>query len=278
MGSLFLPHFHAEPPFPSPAWARASEEPTAWFSPTSGNWWCWSPIWTQATRCQPPDSSFFGFFNYNYYFNNNLNPRTFRYTVRPPSPGRGAGGGGGGALQGTRWGRLPGSLQLPRAIYHWGSRNADGWEGRRGALFNVPSQCPPSSVNVQGCPSPVPGHCRDIKEGWGQAPSQPSTPIPGDQGALKLHRKRGQAAGTRPSSCGGPPKAHCEGREAQTEGPLGAGGPSRGTPEEGSCASCSGLARAHSSPFSCSSAAFRSARSRICSFSTSTSSRTANMR
>lgn len=62
------------------------------------------------------------------------------------------------------------------------------------------------------------------------------------------------------------------------EGPLGAGGPSRGTPEDGSWASCSGLARARSSPFSCSSAAFRSARSRICSFSTSTSSRTANMR
>lgn len=137
-------------------------------------------------------------------------------------------------------------------------------------------KCPPSMC--RDAPAQSPGIAGDIKEGWGQAPSQPSTPIPRDQGALKLHRKRGQAAGTRPSSCGGPPKAHCEGREAQTEGPLGAGGPSRGTPEEGSCASCSGLARARSSPFSCSSAAFRSARSRICSFSTSTSSRTANMR
>lgn len=62
------------------------------------------------------------------------------------------------------------------------------------------------------------------------------------------------------------------------EGPLGAEGPSRGSPEDGSWASCSGLARARSNPFSCSRAALRSARSRICSFSTSTSSRTANMR
>ena len=224
------------PPTPPPARARASEEPTASvFLPQVETGGAGPLSGRQATRCQPPDSSFFGFFNYHYYFNNNLNPRTSRYTVRPPSPGRRTGG----ALQGTRWGRLPGSLQLPRAIYRRGSQNTDGWEGRRGALSNVPSRCPLSSVNVQGCPSPVPGHCRDIKEGWGQAPSQPSTPIPGDQGALKLHRKRGQAAGTRPSSCGGPPKAHCEGREAQTEGPLGAGGPSRGTPEEGSCASAS---------------------------------------
>lgn len=66
--------------------------------------------------------------------------------------------------------------------------------GKRGggAPSNIPSQCIPSSVNVQGCPSLVPGHCRDIKEGWGQAPSQPSTPVPRDQGALKLHRKGGR--------------------------------------------------------------------------------------
>lgn len=116
-------------------------------------------------------------------------------------------------------------------------------------------------------------------EGTGQYLA--STPIPGHWGrawALKLHRKRGQAAGTRPGGQWQPPKAHCEGKKAQMEGPLGAEGPSLGSPEDGSWASCSGLARARSNPFSCSSAAFRSARSRICSFSTSTSSRTANMR
>lgn len=36
-------------------------------------------VWTQATPCQPPNSSFFRFFNYNYYFNNNLKPRTSRH-------------------------------------------------------------------------------------------------------------------------------------------------------------------------------------------------------
>lgn len=48
-------------------------------SPLSRNCQCRPPVWTQATRCQLPDSSFFGVFNYNYYFNNNLNLRTSRY-------------------------------------------------------------------------------------------------------------------------------------------------------------------------------------------------------
>lgn len=54
-----------------------------------------------------------------------------------------------------------------------------------------------------------------------------------------------------------PSKAHCEGREAQTEASLGRWGSKPGTLEEGSRAQLTGLARARSSPFSCSSACLR---------------------
>lgn len=55
-------------------------------------------VWTPATPRPPPNSSFFGFFNHNYYFQNNPNPTTSRYCPyalpRAASEQRGATWGG----------------------------------------------------------------------------------------------------------------------------------------------------------------------------------------
>lgn len=93
-------------------------------------------------RCQLPDSSFFGVFNYNYYFNDNLNLRTSRYCPYslPWAEKR-------AHFQGTRWGwGLQESLQFPQAIYScWVPEH---WHLGGEALSNTLSRSPLSSIKA----------------------------------------------------------------------------------------------------------------------------------
>lgn len=103
-------------------------------------------------------------------------------------------------------GCLPGRLQRPQPSTARGPRTLTPREGGGLHLTPHPEALPPPSRPGDAAAQSLGtrGRLRKSCGGRGQANSEPSTPIPRDQEALKLHRKRGQAAGTRPGSCGSP--------------------------------------------------------------------------